>query len=99
MRRVGELSKLAGHQVRDLLTDVHRMVADPLHLLEIVMPCMGGAAFIVARKDTPRSNANRPAVIRGFGEHIQCKSPSYADDMIVTPIGPASMSPRCALST
>jgi acetyl-CoA acetyltransferase len=67
-----------------------RMVADPLHLLEIVMPCMGGAAFIVARKDIERSNANRPAVIRGFGEHIQCKSPSYADDMIVTPIGPAS---------
>lgn len=67
-----------------------RMVADPLHLLEIVMPCMGGAAFIVARKDIPRSNTNRPVVIKGFGEHIQCKSPSYADDMIVTPIGPAS---------
>ena len=56
-------------------------------------PCMGGAAFIVARKDIERSNANRPAVIRGFGEHIQCKSPSYADDMIVTPIGPASRAP------
>src|SRR6185312_11209418 len=59
-------------------------------LLEIVMPCMGGAAFVVARKDIGRSNAHRPAVIRGFGEHIQCKSPSYAEDMIVTPIGPAS---------
>ena len=67
-----------------------RMIADPLHLLEIVMPAIGGAAFIVARKDIARSNANRPAVIRGFGEHIQCKSPSYADDMLVTPIGPAS---------
>ena len=67
-----------------------KMIADPLHLLEIVMPAVGGAAFIVARKDLPRSNANRPVVVRGFGEHIQCKSPSYADDMIVTPIGPAS---------
>ena len=67
-----------------------RMVADPLHLLEIVMPLMGGAAFIVARKDIARSNDHRPVVIRGFGEHIQCKSPSYADDMLVTPIGPAS---------
>ncbi len=67
-----------------------KMIADPLHLLEIVMPAVGGAAFIVARKDIPRSNTNRPAVIRGFGEHIQCKSPSYADDMLVTPIGPAS---------
>jgi len=67
-----------------------KMIADPLHILEIVMPATGGAAFIVARKDIERSNANRPAVIRGFGEHIQCKSPSYADDMLVTPIGPAS---------
>jgi acetyl-CoA C-acetyltransferase len=67
-----------------------KMIADPLHLLEIVMPAVGGAAFIVARKDIARSNSNRPVVVRGFGEHIQCKSPSYADDMIVTPIGPAS---------
>lgn len=67
-----------------------KMIADPLHLLEIVMPAVGGAAFIVARKDIERGNANRAAVIRGFGEHIQCKSPSYADDMLVTPIGPAS---------
>jgi acetyl-CoA acetyltransferase len=67
-----------------------KMIADPLHLLEIVMPAVGGAAFIVARKDIERSNAHRPAIVRGFGEHIQCKSPSYADDMLVTPIGPAS---------
>ena len=67
-----------------------RMIADPLHLLEIVMPAVGGAAFVVARRDLPRANANRAAVVRGFGEHIQCKSPSYADDMLVTPIGPAS---------
>jgi acetyl-CoA acetyltransferase len=67
-----------------------RMIADPLHLLEIVMPVTGGAAFIVARKDIERANDHRPVVIRGFGEYIQCKSPSYADDMLVTPIGPAS---------
>ncbi|HVN01496.1 MAG TPA: thiolase family protein [Caulobacteraceae bacterium] len=67
-----------------------KMIADPLHLLEIVMPAVGGAAFIVARQDIERGNRNRPAMIRGFGEHIQCKSPSYADDMLITPIGPAS---------
>ena len=67
-----------------------KMIADPLHLLEIVLPAVGGAAFIVARKDIERSNSHRPAIVRGFGEHIQCKSPSYADDMLVTPIGPAS---------
>jgi acetyl-CoA acetyltransferase len=67
-----------------------RMIADPLHLLEIVMPVTGGAAFVVARKDIERTNSHRPAVIKGFGEYIQCKSPSYADDMLQTPIGPAS---------
>jgi len=67
-----------------------RMIADPLHLLEIVMPVTGGAAFIVARKDIARTNDHRPAIIRGFGERIQGKSPSYVDDMLVTPIGPAS---------
>ena len=67
-----------------------RMIADPLRLLEIVMPVVGGAAFIVARKDIARANARRPAVIRGFGEHIQCKSPSYAAEMLETPSGPAS---------
>src|SRR5580704_3435158 len=74
--------------VEDVLAS--KMIADPLHLLEIVMPAVGGAAFVVARKDIARSNDHRPAVVRGFGEHIQCKSPSYADDMLVTPIGPAS---------
>jgi acetyl-CoA acetyltransferase len=58
--------------------------------LEIVMPLAGGAAFIVARADLERTSGPRAAVIKGFGEHIQCKSPSYADDMLVTPIGPAS---------
>ncbi|ARS29419.1 thiolase family protein [Sphingomonas sp. KC8] len=67
-----------------------RMVATPLHVLEIVMPVAGGAAFIVARKNLKRRNASRSAVIRGFGEHIQSKSPTYADDMLHTPIGPAS---------
>jgi len=74
--------------IEDVLNS--RMIADPLHLLEIVMPMAGGAAFIVARKDIERTNANRPALIRGFGEHIQCKSPTYADEMLNTPIGPAS---------
>jgi hypothetical protein len=28
--RVGELAKVTGHQIRDLLTDVHGVVTDPL---------------------------------------------------------------------
>jgi acetyl-CoA acetyltransferase len=74
--------------IEDVLNS--RMVADPLHVLEIVMPVAGGAAFIVTRKDLARKSKHRPAVIKGFGEHIQSKSPSYAEDMLRTPIGPAS---------
>ena len=31
-----------------------RMIADPLHLLEIVMPCVGGGVFVVAGREHAR---------------------------------------------
>ena len=67
-----------------------KMVADPLRLLEIVMPVAGGAAFIVASSDLARNCAQRPVVIRGCGEQLDFKSPSYARDMTVTPIAAAA---------
>jgi acetyl-CoA acetyltransferase len=67
-----------------------KMVADPLRLLEIVMPVAGGAAFIVASSDIARNCAQRPVVIRGCGEQLDFKSPSYARDMTVTPIAAAA---------
>lgn len=67
-----------------------KMVADPLRLLEIVMPVAGGAAFIVAGSDMARDCAQRPALIRGCGEQLDFKSPSYARDMTVTPIAAAA---------
>ena len=67
-----------------------RMVADPLHMLEIVMPVAGGAALIVASKELWSQTRHRPAVITGFGEQLQTKSPSYAPDLLKTPVGPAS---------
>ena len=67
-----------------------KMVADPLHVLEIVMPVAGGAALIVASKEVAARARNRGAVVTGFGEHLEFKSPSYAADMTSTPIGPAS---------
>lgn len=67
-----------------------RKVADPLHVLEIVMPVAGGAAMIVASKEVAARARKRPAFVTGFGEHLAFKSPSYAEDMIHTPIGPAS---------
>src|SRR3990167_4578734 len=67
-----------------------KMVADPLHVLEIVTPVAGGAALIIASKEGAARARKRPAFISGFGEHLAFKSPSYAEDMLHTPIGPAS---------
>ncbi len=67
-----------------------KRVADPLHVLEIVMPVAGGAALIIASKEVAARARKRAAYITGFGEHLAFKSPSYAADMLQTPIGPAS---------
>lgn len=74
--------------VEDVLNS--KMVADPLHILEIVMPVAGGAAFIVAADDLARECRHRPVLIRGCGEQLDFKSPSYARDMTVTPIARAA---------
>jgi hypothetical protein len=56
-----------------------KMVADPLHLLEIVMPCAGGAAVVVTSADVARRVAkHRPVHVAGFGEHLTHKTPTYA---------------------
>jgi acetyl-CoA acetyltransferase len=67
-----------------------KMIADPLRMLEIVMPVAGGAAIVVASRDVARRCRHRPAWVAGFGEHLTIKTPSYADDMVHTPVGPAS---------
>ncbi|MCK9485672.1 MAG: thiolase family protein [Dehalococcoidia bacterium] len=66
------------------------MIADPLHLLEIVMPASGGAAVVVASAEVARRGRNRPVWVSGFGEHLAFKTPTYAEDLLRTPIGPAS---------
>lgn len=67
-----------------------RMVAEPLRMLEIVMPVAGGAAVIVARDDIAKRCKHRAVKVIGCGERLQSKSPTYADDMLDTPIGAAS---------
>ncbi len=68
------------------------IIADPLHLLEIVMPCAGGSAVIVANKEVIARARNRPVYITGFGERLTTKSTTYQEDMTQTPVGPASRS-------
>lgn len=74
--------------VQDVLAS--RMVAEPLRMLEIVMPVSGGAAVIVTRAAIAARCRHRAVNIIGCGEHVHSKSPTYAADMLATPIGPAS---------
>jgi acetyl-CoA acetyltransferase len=62
------------------------MIADPLHLLEIVMPCQGGAAVVVASADVARRARHRPVWIKGFGERVPYKTPTYAEDLLNSPM-------------
>ena len=66
------------------------MVADPLHKLEIVMPCQGGAAVVIASADVARRASNRPVWVKGFGERLTFKTPTYAPDLLRSPISAAA---------
>ena len=62
------------------------MIADPIRMLDVVMRVQGGAGVIVANPDVARTSKNRPVWVKGFGERISFKTPTYADDMVRTPI-------------
>ena len=74
--------------IEDVLAS--RMVADPLHVLEIVMPMAGGAAVIVAHRDVAARSRHRPVRVIGCGERLTYKSPTYAAEMTNTPIQAAA---------
>jgi acetyl-CoA C-acetyltransferase len=74
--------------IDDVLTSP--MIADPLHMLEIVMPCSGGAAIVVTSAERARRLRHRPVAVVGFGEHLTHKTPTYAPDLTTTPVGPAA---------
>ena len=92
-RANGALNPLAAfHDKPVSIDDVlgSKMIADPLRMLEIVMPVAGGGAVVVAGKDIAARCRRRPVWITGFGEHLTIKTPTYAEDMCRTPVGPAS---------
>ena len=76
------------HDTRITVDDVVNspVIASPLHMLEIVMPVMGGAAVLVAGADLARRSRNRPVWIKGFGERVPYKTPIYAQDLLQTPM-------------
>jgi acetyl-CoA acetyltransferase len=66
------------------------MICDPLKLLEIVMPCFGGAAVVVTHRDNVHKAKNRPAYILGAGEYTTHRSVTYEPDFTHSPIKPAA---------
>jgi acetyl-CoA C-acetyltransferase len=66
------------------------MIADPIHMLETVMRVHGGVGVLIANADIARKSRHRAVWIKGFGEHIAFKTPTYADDMLNTPIARAA---------
>lgn len=67
-----------------------RMIADPLHLLEIVMPCSGGAAVVLASRERAQRSKHRPVYVTGFGERVTYKTPTYARHLLDSPIKEAA---------
>ena len=66
------------------------MIADPIHLLEIVMPVAGGAAVVVTGKERAARARHRPVRITGFGERLAFKTPTSSADLLRTPIAAAA---------
>lgn len=67
------------------------MIAEPLRMLEIVMPVSGGAAVVVTTEERAKRTRHRPVFVAGFGEHLTHKTPTYAPgEMLVTPVGAAA---------
>ena len=64
-----------------------RIVADPLHLLECVMPCAGGCAFIVTSAELAQSLPHKPAYILGGGLGILRGNLTHVGEITISPVG------------
>ncbi len=67
-----------------------RIVADPLHLLECVMPCAGGCAFVVTRADLVQNSPHKPAYVLGGGLGILRANLTHVGEITESPVGGAA---------
>jgi acetyl-CoA acetyltransferase len=74
--------------VEDVLNS--RLICDPLHLLECVMPCSGAVAYIVTSAERARSLRQPPAYILGGGSWTPRSSAIYVGDIATAPVSRAS---------
>lgn len=62
------------------------LVVDPIHLLEIVMPCTGGAAFVMTSSDRAKEGPHPPAYLLGAGECCTHTSITHAPSLTTSPV-------------
>jgi acetyl-CoA C-acetyltransferase len=67
-----------------------RMIVDPLHIFEIVSPCSGGSAVIVASPEVAKRAKNPPIWLLGAGEAANHSTITYAPSITTSPIKPAA---------
>jgi acetyl-CoA C-acetyltransferase len=63
-----------------------RMIVDPLHLYEIVSPCSGGSAVVVASPEVARRATHPPAWLLGAGEYSNHATITYAPSLTDSPV-------------
>ena len=66
------------------------VVAEPLRLLDVVMRVQGGAGVLVVGPELAARARHRPVRVTGFGEHVAFKTPTYAENLLVTPLARAA---------
>lgn len=66
------------------------MIADPIHLLEMVMPCFGGGALVMTTPERAKRSPHRPVFVSGFGEFVSHKTVTYMPNLTQTPARPAA---------
>jgi acetyl-CoA C-acetyltransferase len=74
--------------IEDVLNS--RMIVDPLHIYEIVSPCSGGSAVIVASPEIAKRAKNPPVWLLGAGEFSNHASITYAPSLTDSPVKPAA---------
>ncbi|RJG00668.1 thiolase family protein [Noviherbaspirillum sedimenti] len=69
---------------------ISRYVADPIKLLEIVMPCDGGGAMLITSAERATRTPHRPTFVSGYGEFMTHKSITNMPDFLHSPLAAAS---------
>lgn len=73
--------------VEDVLAS--RTIAEPIHLYEAVMPCAGGAAFVMTSSERAADLPHSPVALLGAGEKVTHRALSQAPNLTTSPLRPA----------